>query len=91
MPHLIELDQFIGRRYLVTTHGPLAPGVPIPAHDRRFRAPAWRTSPFHALLVQAYLIHADYLNALAAIAALAAAGLTPRRIITRRAIENASP
>ena len=27
--HLIELDQFIGRRYLVTTHGPLAPGVPI--------------------------------------------------------------
>ncbi len=27
--HLIELDQFIGRSYLVTTHGPLAPGVPI--------------------------------------------------------------
>ncbi len=27
--HLIELDQFIGRRYLVTTHGPLAAGVPI--------------------------------------------------------------
>ena len=27
--HLIQLDQFIGRRYLVTTHGPLAPGVPI--------------------------------------------------------------
>ena len=26
--HLIELDQFIGRRYLVTTHGPLGPGVP---------------------------------------------------------------
>jgi Mg2+ and Co2+ transporter CorA len=28
--HLIELDQFIGRRYLVTTHGPVASGV---AHD----------------------------------------------------------
>jgi magnesium transporter len=27
--HLVELDQFIGRRYLVTTHGPLAPEVPI--------------------------------------------------------------
>jgi len=27
--HLIELDQFIGHRYLVTTHGPLAAGVPI--------------------------------------------------------------
>ncbi len=27
--HLVELDQFIGRRYLVTTHGPVAPGVPL--------------------------------------------------------------
>jgi magnesium transporter len=27
--HLIELDQFIGRRYLVTTHGPLGQGVSI--------------------------------------------------------------
>jgi magnesium transporter len=26
--HLIELDQFIGRRYLVTTHGPVAERVP---------------------------------------------------------------
>ena len=26
--HLVELDQFIGRRYLVTTHGPLAAGIP---------------------------------------------------------------
>jgi magnesium transporter len=26
--HLVELDQFIGRRYLVTTHGPVAAGVP---------------------------------------------------------------
>ena len=27
--HLVELDQFIGRRYLVTTHGPVAVDVPI--------------------------------------------------------------
>jgi len=27
--HLVELDQFIGRRYLVTIHGPVAEGVPI--------------------------------------------------------------
>jgi Mg2+ and Co2+ transporter CorA len=27
--HLVELDQFIGRRYLVTTHGPVAPEVPM--------------------------------------------------------------
>jgi magnesium transporter len=26
--HLVELDQFIGRRYLVTTHGPVAAGLP---------------------------------------------------------------
>jgi len=25
--HLVELDQFVGARYLVTTHGPVAPGV----------------------------------------------------------------
>jgi magnesium transporter len=27
--HLVELDQFIGRRYLVTIHGPVADEVPI--------------------------------------------------------------
>ena len=27
--HLVELDQFIGHRFLVTTHGPIAQGVPI--------------------------------------------------------------
>lgn len=29
--HLVELDQFIGRRYLITTHGPLGAGVSIEA------------------------------------------------------------
>ena len=29
--HLLELDQFIGRRYLVTVHGPLGEGVPLDA------------------------------------------------------------
>jgi Mg2+ and Co2+ transporter CorA len=27
--HLVELDQFVGRRYLVTTHGPLGRGVTV--------------------------------------------------------------
>jgi magnesium transporter len=27
--HLVELDQFIGRRYIVTTHGPLGVGVAV--------------------------------------------------------------
>ena len=26
--HLLEIDQFVGRRYLVTVHGPLNPDVP---------------------------------------------------------------
>jgi Mg2+ and Co2+ transporter CorA len=29
--HLLELDQFIGRRYLVTVHGPINPAVPLEA------------------------------------------------------------
>jgi magnesium transporter len=35
--HLVELDQFIGRRYLVTTHGPVAPGVPMEVALRETR------------------------------------------------------
>ena len=27
--HLLELDQFVGQRYLVTVHGPLGAGVPL--------------------------------------------------------------
>ena len=27
--HYLELDQFIGERYLVTVHGPLNPVVPL--------------------------------------------------------------
>jgi Mg2+ and Co2+ transporter CorA len=29
--HLVELDQFVGLRYLVTVHGPLGEGVPVEA------------------------------------------------------------
>jgi Mg2+ and Co2+ transporter CorA len=32
--HLLELDQFIGRRYLVTVHGPLGAQVPLEAAMR---------------------------------------------------------
>lgn len=35
--HLLELDQFIGRRYLVTVHGPLGAGVPPEAALRDTR------------------------------------------------------
>ena len=36
--HLLELDQFIGRRYLVTVHGPLRTEVPLEAALRETRA-----------------------------------------------------
>jgi magnesium transporter len=36
--HLLELDQFISPRYLVTVHGPLGVGVPIDAAMRETRA-----------------------------------------------------
>jgi magnesium transporter len=36
--HLMELDQFVGRRYLVTTHGPLGDGVALDSALRDTRA-----------------------------------------------------
>jgi magnesium transporter len=36
--HYIELDQFIGPRYLVTVHGPVNPAVPHEAGQRETRA-----------------------------------------------------
>jgi Mg2+ and Co2+ transporter CorA len=36
--HLMELDQFVGRKYLVTTHGPLGEGVALESALRDTRA-----------------------------------------------------
>ncbi|HZA17506.1 MAG TPA: magnesium transporter CorA family protein [Pseudonocardiaceae bacterium] len=52
--HYLELDQFIGERFLVTVHGPLNPKVPLDAALRETRSVAERiergrlrpTSPF---------------------------------------------
>ena len=40
--HYVELDQFIGRGYLVTVHGPLAPAVRVDTALRETRAVAQR-------------------------------------------------
>jgi magnesium transporter len=53
--HYLELDQFVGERYLVTVHGPSNPVVPVAACLRETRAVAARVSsgrlrpqsPFH--------------------------------------------
>ena len=52
--HYLELDQFIGERFMVTVHGPLNPKVPLEAALRETRSVAERmergrlqpTSPF---------------------------------------------
>jgi Mg2+ and Co2+ transporter CorA len=36
--HLLELDQFVGSRYLVTVHGPINPAVPLEAALQETRA-----------------------------------------------------
>ena len=40
--HLLELDYFVGRRYLVTVHGPINPEVPLEKALRETRAVARR-------------------------------------------------
>jgi magnesium transporter len=40
--HLLELDQFVGRRFLVTVHGPLGAGVELEAALRETRAASAR-------------------------------------------------
>ncbi len=63
----------------------------MPAHDRRFRAAAWRSSPFHSLLLQAYLLHAAYLNELAANATLPDAQRKRLQFMTRQYVDAFAP
>ena len=70
---------------------PVPEVVPIPAHDRRFRAPAWRESPFHSFVLQAYLLHAAYLTDLAASAALPASDSKRLQFLTRQYVDALAP
>ena len=65
--------------------------VPIPEDDRRFRSPAWRTSPFHSLLLQSYLINADWLKELAASAKLPPADHARLVFMTRQYVDALAP
>lgn len=70
---------------------PLPEVVPLPAHDRRFRAAAWRSSPFHSLLLQAYLLHAAYLNELAGNATLPDAQRKRLQFMTKQYVDALAP
>jgi Mg2+ and Co2+ transporter CorA len=74
--HLLELDQFIGRNFLVTVHGPLGEGVPLEAaltESRAIRAklesgrfqPSSSAELSHALVSRMVLKMEAYVSALA--------------------------
>ena len=65
--------------------------VPYPANDRRFRGAAWRSSPYHSLLLQAYLLHAAYLTELAENAALPDAQRKQLQFMTRQYVDALAP
>ena len=70
---------------------PLPELAPLPTHDPRFRARAWRDSPFHSLLAQAYLLHGEYLMALADNAVLPDAERKRLKFLTRQYVDAIAP
>ena len=80
------------REVAVTPPGqPLAQVVEVPQADKRFRAAAWRESPFHSFVLQAYLIHAAYLTELASSAVLPPAQKRRLAFITRQYVDALAP
>ncbi len=72
--------------------GGALPEVAAPAAgDRRFRADAWRTQPFFALLLQSYLVYADYLRDLAQLAPLPAADKQRLEFAIRQYVDAIAP
>ncbi|HZQ59820.1 MAG TPA: class I poly(R)-hydroxyalkanoic acid synthase [Casimicrobiaceae bacterium] len=62
-----------------------------PAGDRRFAAPEWNTLPYFALLKQHYLLTAEYLRELAAIAPLPPDEKRRVSFLTRQFIDAMAP
>lgn len=65
--------------------------VAVPPGDRRFRSPAWRSSPFHAFVLQQYLIYADYLRGLAQAAQVPPDAANRLRFLTEQFIDAIAP
>ena len=74
-----------------------APGAPMPAPstppaaDRRFKSAAWREQPYFAWLREAYLLYADYLTGLAALAQLPPAEKRRLEFSTRQLVDAMAP
>jgi polyhydroxyalkanoate synthase len=71
--------------------GTLPEIVPLPAEDKRFRSAAWREHTYHSLVLQAYLLHANYLSGLAAAAELPPEDKRRLQFVTRQYIDALSP
>jgi polyhydroxyalkanoate synthase len=70
---------------------PLAEVVPASRGDRRFAGPAWHAQPWFSFLRQGYLLYADYLTALAALAELPPADQQRLQFITRQYVDAIAP
>ncbi|MFO1323139.1 MAG: class I poly(R)-hydroxyalkanoic acid synthase [Burkholderiales bacterium] len=64
--------------------------APAPG-DRRFHAAAWREQPYFSLLMQSYLLYADYLRQLARLAPLPAADKKRLEFATRQYVDAIAP
>jgi len=62
-----------------------------PESDHRFRSEAWHEQPFYSLLRQSYLLYADYLRELAALAPLSASDKRRLEFATRQYIDAIAP
>lgn len=68
------------------------PQVATPApNDRRFSSPAWSEQPYFAYLKQAYLLYAEYLNALVAAANLQPDERKRLQFVTRQYLDAIAP
>ncbi len=68
-----------------------AGAAPQPAADRRFAARAWHELPYFALLKDSYLLYADYLRELAALAPLPPEEWQRLQFATRQYVDAIAP
>ena len=68
-----------------------AAGVAAPARDRRFGAKEWREQPFFAWLKNSYLLYADYVRELAALAQGDAGAIKRLRFLAQQYADAIAP
>src|SRR6185369_17373481 len=78
--------------FALPSSGGRLPDIAVePESDRRFRSEAWHEQPFYSLLRQSYLLYADYLRELAALAPLTDIDRRRLAFATRQYIDAVAP